>query len=125
MRLIDNPFYILDVSTTDNRQTIISKAEEKSFFEDSSVCGEAQNILLNIIKRTSAELSWFPGTDNSKIREICNAIKNNQSINLSGLDSIARLNACVHNFSIQTHEDVYETGYSVLEMTNCLRVWMQ
>ena len=37
MRLIDNPFYILDVSTTDNRQTIISKAEEKSFFEDSSV----------------------------------------------------------------------------------------
>ena len=116
MRLIDNPFYILDVSTTDNRQTIISKAEEKSFFEDSSVCGEAQNILLNIIKRTSAELSWFPGTDNSKIREICDAIKNNQSINLSGLDSVARLNACVHNFSIQTHEDVYETGYSVLEI---------
>lgn len=116
MRLIDNPFYILDVSTTDNRQTIISKAEEKSFFEDSSVCSEAQNILLNIIKRISAELSWFPGTDNSKIQEICNAIKNNQSINLSGLDSVARLNACVHNFSIQTHEDVYETGYSVLEI---------
>ena len=116
MRLIDNPFYILDVSTTDNRQTIISKAEEKSFFEDSSVCSEAQNILLNIIKRTSAELSWFPGTDNLKIREICNSIKNNQTIRLSGLDSVARLNACVHNFSIQTHEDVYETGYSVLEI---------
>ena len=116
MRLIDNPFYILDVSTTDNRQTIISKAEEKGFFEDSSVCSEAQNILLNIIKRTSAELSWFPGTDNSKIREICNAIKNNQTINLSGLGSIARLNACVHNFSLQTQVDVYETGYSVLEI---------
>ncbi len=116
MRLIDNPFYILDVATTDDRKTIISKAEEKSFFENSSACSEAQNVLLNIVKRTFAELSWFPGASKAKVEEICNAIANQRPITYSGLTSVAKLNACIYNFGIQVHADVYEIGYAVLEI---------
>ena len=51
--LKDNPFYILEVSPSDKRASIINKAEEKAFFIDSNVAEEAQAKLLNPAKAPS------------------------------------------------------------------------
>ncbi len=59
MLIEQNPFYILEVSTKDTKQTILDKAEEKALFEDPETIEQAKEALLDSGKRLDAELGWF------------------------------------------------------------------
>lgn len=111
-----NPFYILEVLPGDKRASIISKAEEKTFFADGNECEEAQASLINSTRRLSAELDWFFDISAKKQEEIIESIKNKKEICTDELSGISRLNAVLHNFSVLDFDDYFEIGYAILEI---------
>jgi len=56
-----NPFYVLQVSTRDNRQTILRQAEEKALELDYEVCQQARADLTHPRRRLAVEIAWLPG----------------------------------------------------------------
>ena len=62
MKLCDNPFAVLGVSPADDRHTLINRADEEALLKGAAV-DDALNSLMQMNKRISAELRWFPGTD--------------------------------------------------------------
>lgn len=80
MFLQENPFYILEVHSTDTKGTIIKATENKIF--DSVDGGEeryknAQNILINPRKRIDAEMSWLCGISKAEAYMLISSIKKN------------------------------------------------
>lgn len=116
MNLKNNSFYILGVSCSDNRRAIMAAAEEKSFELEQDVCTEAQNTLINPAKRLAAELDWFIDVDNSAIATLRIRIENGEVISTDGLSSLSKLNATLFNFSISDDGDIYDVGYSILDI---------
>ena len=114
--LKDNPFYILEVSPSDKRASIINKAEEKAFFIDSNVAEEAQAKLLNPAKRLQAEIDWFLDATKGQIQNINDSINKNKTIGSDGLVGMSKLNAILYNFVLSSYEDYYEMGYAILEI---------
>lgn len=114
--LVKNPFYVLEVSPTDKRATIISKAEERAFFLEGNACDEAQASLLNPSKRLSAELDWFFGCSEATISNIRQSIKNKTAISTNELTGLAKLNATLFNFAISSYDDYFELSYAILDI---------
>lgn len=114
--LEQNPFYILEVSPSEKRAAIISKAEEKAFFAEGNECEEAQAKLLNPEKRLSAEIDWFYGVSIEKIADIHNSIGGSKKIVSDDLSGISRLNAILYNFSFSNYDDYFKLGYTILEI---------
>lgn len=75
MTIKENPFYILGATLRDNRQKLMSLAEEKSLEIDESICSEARMVLTNPRRRLSAELSWFPGVSLKDTSTILSKLK--------------------------------------------------
>ena len=61
MDFSQNPFYLISVSTRDDRRRIISIAEEKCLTKDPDLCVKARSELTNPRNRLSAEIAWLPG----------------------------------------------------------------
>ena len=61
MDLLQNPFYILNVTQQDNRHRIMALAEERSLLSDADKCIAARAELTNPRKRIAAEVAWLPG----------------------------------------------------------------
>ncbi len=59
MDLLENPFYILGVSSRDNRRRIMELADERSLLLASNECIEARSVLTNPRRRLTAELAWL------------------------------------------------------------------
>lgn len=111
-----NPFFVLEVATTDKRATIINKAEEKAFFLEGNSCDEAQAVLLNPSRRLSAEMDWFCGCDETTTSTIRQSIKNKIAISTDGLTGLAKLNATLFNFVLSSYDDYFEVGYAILDI---------
>ena len=75
MDIKSNPFYILEVSTEDNKRKIMDAAEEKLLFMDSEIVEKAKSQLLDGRKRLDAELSWFISIPSNMNAEIIKAIQ--------------------------------------------------
>lgn len=116
MDLKSNPFYILNVSCSDNRRTIMSAADEMSFMLDADVCIDAQNKLTTPAKRLSAELDWFMDVDKPTLDKIRTCIANGLPIATANLIFLSKLNASLHNFLIAEETDIYELSYSILDI---------
>ena len=116
MALRNNPFYILRVSCSAGRREIALASDEMSLLLDSEICSKAQNELINVNKRLSAEINWFIDVDANTIDQIRSNIDNSEPISTDGLISLSRLNATLYNFSLTEFEDNFELGYSVLEI---------
>lgn len=116
MTLNSNPFFLLRIPCTAGRREIVSAAEEMSFILDSESCSNAQNELINMNKRLSAEINWFLDADKATIDNIRASIENNEPISTDGLSPLSTLNAVVYNFSLTTDADSFELGYSVMEI---------
>ncbi len=89
-----NPFYILGITTRDNRQKIVEMAEDKSLELDEDVCQSAQSVLTTPSKRIDAELDWFPGISPGKVEKILSTL-NVQSVDeldLYGLPPLPQVN---------------------------------
>lgn len=93
MRLADNPFRILEVTPSDNLNTINQQAEDKSFMDDENekLYEDARTTLLSPIKRIAAEAGWVY---NRNINSVFNDINNNV-VNLSNCDSLEKVNILV------------------------------
>ena len=111
-----NPFFVLEVSPTDRRATIISKAEEKAFLLEGNSCDEAQAYLLNPSKRLSAEMDWFCECDEATVSNIRQCIKNKTLIKANELTGLAKLNATLFNFAISSYDDYFDIGYAILDI---------
>lgn len=116
MKLQNNPFFILGLPCSAGRREIVAAADELSFLLDADTCSNAQNELINLNKRLSAELSWFLDAEKADIQAIQDAVNNNDPLSTDGLSSLSKLNATLYNFSISGEEDPYELGYSILDI---------
>lgn len=116
MALHNNPFYLLRVSCSAGRREIVSACDEMSFALDPDICSEAQNKLINISKRLSAEINWFLDVDANTIDQIRMNIDNSELISTDGFTALSRLNASLYNFSLLEFDDYLEIGYSILEI---------
>ncbi|MCJ2026460.1 hypothetical protein [Methylobacterium sp. J-067] len=72
--LLRNPFHVLGATTRDGRSRIVELAEERSLVADEDACRDAQNALINLRGRLSAEMGWFPGVSPRKAAEMANGV---------------------------------------------------
>lgn len=125
MNISDNPFFMLGVSTRDNRRQITAAAEEKAFVSGSDDLGEARTALLIPEKRIAAEVRWFPGMDDAKVSEISEFFRNmaaGKSIGLMSTDgfrSLAWLNFSVYMFGYKKFAGVSDMAGAVLAVCSC------
>jgi len=89
-----NPFYILDATTRDNRQKIVELAEEKSFDLDEELCQKARSDLTMPRNRIFSELDWFPGLSPRKVQLIISRINNSDKdlYIIDGIPDLVRIN---------------------------------
>ena len=116
MKLPSNPFFILRLSCSAGRREIVSAAEELSFMLDPDVCSTAQNDLINLRKRLTAEIGWFPELDNNAILDILEKVENGELLSTDSLTQLSKLNATLHNFSVLEESDPFEIGYAILDI---------
>ena len=67
MRLNQNPFYLLGVSSQQDRQTILSAAKERVLAVDEQSVRDGRSALIHPVKRIAAEIAWLPGVDSSRV----------------------------------------------------------
>lgn len=101
MDLLKNPFHILGATTRDNRHRIMELEEERSLLSDSDECRAARETLINPRKRISAEVAWLPGVDPETSAEVLRHLDapNQNFLNITGLNHIARANLLVSGLS--------------------------
>lgn len=94
MMIEQSPFYILEVSTKDTKQTILDKAEEKALFEDPDVIEQAKEALLDSGKRLDAELGWFVYATREEEQTLQNLLhgRNDSSVPAEFRDDYDRVN---------------------------------
>ena len=68
MNILDNPFYILDVSLSDNRRTIMSKVQDASLLGDPEKCNKAGSLLTNHKNRVKCEVFYLPELGKTEIK---------------------------------------------------------
>lgn len=109
----DNPFFILDVSISDTKETIIEAAEEHSFDapEDEDKFEKAKNILLNPKLRLNAEIGWFPGLGKQQEEEIRSSLKKKQLYQFSLSNPLAQLNLERYQLAYQQEVNLPEAVY--------------
>lgn len=116
MKLSSNPFCVLRLPCSSGRREIMSASEELSFTLDSDACLSAQNDLINLGKRLTAEIGWFPDLDKDSVIRIQERIDANEELATDGLTQISKLNATLYNFAISKETDLYEIGYEILDI---------
>ena len=123
MNIFDNPFFILEVSMRDNRQQIISAAEDKIFMDESKsqAVNQARNTLIIPEKRLAAELRWFPGIDDNRIKSIIKFFRGDKSskLNISDFRNIALLNIAVYIFRTRRFKTLNDIVNSILAAGKC------
>jgi len=115
MYLTETPFYILGVTTRDDKQTIIAKAEEKSFDMDPDICAKARAELTHPRKRLAAEMAWLPRISIKKSDQIVSRLNERHEflvdslIDESDTSRLATLNSITTGFFYDlTHSEDYE-----------------
>ena len=80
MKLSSNPFCVLRLPCSSGRREIMSASEELSFTLDSDACLSAQNDLINLGKRLTSEIGWFPDLDKDSVIQIQERIDANEEL---------------------------------------------
>ena len=89
-----NPFWILRVTTRDNKKRILEAAEERALQIDPSVCEKARSDLINPRTRLSAELAWLPGLSPKRAESAMHQLSTNPAsiLDAGGLPTMAAAN---------------------------------
>ncbi len=127
MNISDNPFFTLEVSTRANRTQIAEATDDKAFMGDSEAVRAAHTALVIPAKRLYAEVRWFSGMDDAKVREIVSFFRSvyarqqppkiDTSI-LKGL-TLLMLNFAVYIFSYRKFRDTADMSKSILVICRC------
>src|SRR6188474_139364 len=70
-----NPFWVLWVTTRDDRNRIVELADEKALVLDADVCQKARAELINPRTRLTAEVAWLPGVSPNRAWQIATALR--------------------------------------------------
>ena len=89
MDLLQNPFHILTATTRDNRQKIMTLAEERILSMDSNECIQARSNLTQPRKRLSAEIAWMPGIGLKRASEVLRYLESSPGM-LFGMDELTQ-----------------------------------
>lgn len=94
MNLLENPFHLLRALPTDDRKTLLERAEEMSLLGDADAPMDAVKQLINPKTRLKAEIAWLPGVDPDEYEEITEElVKSKDAANdSSNLPALARAN---------------------------------
>ncbi|MEX3953041.1 hypothetical protein AB4Y40_35485 [Paraburkholderia sp. EG287B] len=89
-----NPFYVLGVTTRDDRRKVVAMAEERALHLDNDICQKARSDLINPRMRLSAEMAWLPGVAPRNAENMILALSENPADARSarGLPGLARAN---------------------------------
>ena len=125
MKISDNPFFTLEVSTRADRKQIASAADAKAFVKDSEAVRAARTSLVIPSKRLYAEVRWFPGTEDAKISEIVSFLRRFSArqqppkIDASIFRGLTLLNFAVYVFNDREFRDTAGMSKSILTICEC------
>lgn len=112
MDFLQNPFYLLNATTRDNRQKILELSEERSLYIDPNVCMQARADLINPRKRLAAEMAWLPGLGPKRTKELVDSLERPVAENnIPKLVPIAKANVLASSLlrlSNQTSDNISE-----------------
>lgn len=77
MNILDNPFYLLKASLSDNRSVIMSKAQDASLIADPEQCTRASALLTNPKNRARCEIFYLPGLDEDETQSAISQLEDN------------------------------------------------
>jgi hypothetical protein len=106
-----NPFWILGVTTRDNRRKIVEMAEERSLHIDHDLCQKARSDLTNPRVRLSAEMAWMPGVAPRVAEKLTKTLSENPFSVRSedGLPELARANLMAAAFELVDENEPAES----------------
>lgn len=116
MNLDNNPFYILEIPCTSGNEKVISSAEQRMFFNDPKKYNIAQNILLNVKKRLSAEMDWFLDVEGTRLQDIHSCINERGKIDITGLSDLSKFNAIAYHFELLNQNDLQGIVSTILDL---------
>lgn len=110
-----NPFWILGVTTRDDRRKIVEMAEERSLHIDHDLCQKARSDLTNPRARLSAEMAWMPGVAPRVAEKLTKTLSEDPFSVRSedGLPELARANLMAAAFELV---DESEPAESIAEL---------
>ncbi len=73
-----NPFYVLGVSSRDDRRKIVEMAEERALLVDHDTCQKSRSDLTNPRTRLSVEMAWMPGVAPGMAEKLVRALSDDQ-----------------------------------------------
>ncbi|MCZ2154423.1 MAG: hypothetical protein LC114_11080 [Bryobacterales bacterium] len=106
-----NPFWILGVTTRDDRRKIVEMAEERSLHIDHDLCQKARSDLTNPRARLSAEMAWMPGVAPSAAEKLVKILSDNPVFTRSvdRLPELARANLMAAAFELVDENEPAES----------------
>ena len=106
-----NPFWILGVTTRDDRRKIVEMAEERSLHIDHDLCQKARSDLTNPRARLSAEMAWMPGVAPRVAEKLTKTLSENPFSVRSedGLPELARANLMAAAFELVDENEPAES----------------
>ena len=109
--LLANPFYVLGVTTRDDRRKIVEMAEERSLHIDHDLCQKARSDLTNPRARLSAEMAWMPGVAPRVAEKLTKTLSENPLSVRSedGLPELARANLMAAAFELVDENEPAES----------------
>jgi hypothetical protein len=125
--LHQNPFWLLGVTSRDDRRRIVELAEEKSLELDHDACQKARSDLTNPRIRLAIEMAWLPGISPRKATQLASKILHDpMSVRIeTGLPTLAHANLMAAAFeSVDDKDDlddiaefIHEISYLVDELS--------
>lgn len=73
-----NPFYVLGVSSRDDRRKIVEMAEERALLVDHDTCHKSRSDLTNPRTRLSVEMAWMPGVAPGMAEKLVTALSDDR-----------------------------------------------
>ena len=118
MDLLENPFYILNATTRDDRRKIMELSDERSLLFDSIVCSRAQSDLTTPRKRLSMEIAWLPGIGPKQASEFLSILVNSQPdlLRMNKVNPAARANLLAAGLSRLTGNKPDEIAEWILRL---------
>lgn len=120
MRIKDNPFCILNIPSTANRQEIIAAAERMGKEKGKEVCAEACSKLLDPICRFEAEMDWFLDETLEGQRYLSDCIYARLPIPEMGQNTLSELNTILYKLEISFPLDA-ELAQIAMKADDCVK----
>ena len=121
MSINSNPFCILNVPSTANRQEIIAATAKMSQEKGKEVCAEACSKLLDPICRFEAEMDWFLDETLEGQRYLSDCIYARLPIPEMGKSALSELNAVLYNLDISISPLETEVSSAVIKADDCIK----